>query len=162
MVPENIRKKDMGKGHISAAIFQFGKSRFCMVYFDSNNMLPGFRSAVLAHIRKKYGLEAELCTTDTHAVNSLSLSAANALGRETQAAEILPTLDIILDKALSSTGSAKSAYKGLILENFKVWGHGSEDVITKVSRDIIKLGKKRMPILIAAFCIIAVWVIYLA
>ncbi len=157
----SIHRKDLGKGPLSVAIFRFGSRSFCIVYFDSNNLLPSFRKSILSHIKSKYGMDAEVCTTDTHAVNTLSLSAANVLGRETTPAMILPALDLLLGKAVKSTGPVRASYSLFMLKDFKVWGHGSEDTVTKVSRDIIHLGKKRLPLLIAAFFILAVCAIYI-
>ena len=155
-----LHHKDIGNGFLSVGIFSFGKSRFCMVYFDANNMLPGFRAAVLSHIKKKFKLDAEVYTTDTHAVNSLSMSVSNVLGRVTAVEEIIPELDALISKSLAGMSKTQVSYSEFLMERFRIWGGGSEDKLMKVSRDVIHLGKRRLPILIATFFIIAIWAIY--
>ncbi len=163
VVPKNLLKnKDIGKGHLSACVFNFGIRSFCMVYFDANNMLPGFRSKVLEHIKARFNLDAELYTTDTHAVNTLSLPASNVLGRETKPSDAMPIIDDLINRSLRNIGPASSSYSEVLLKGFKVWGKGSEDTMMKVSRDIIHIGKRRLPVLITGFFILAMWAIYLA
>ncbi len=79
--------KDMGEGYTSACVFGFGGRLFGIVYFDANNMLPEFRSRIIRHVREKFGIDIEVCTTDTHSINSLSLSASNSLGRHAERRE---------------------------------------------------------------------------
>jgi predicted neutral ceramidase superfamily lipid hydrolase len=156
------KARDIGNGPLSACVFAYGRKRFCMVYFDANNMLPSFRSEVLKHIKNKFGIDAELCTTDTHAVNTLSLPASNVLGRETRPNAVLPVIDALITKSLSCMKPVHASYSEPTLKNFKVWGKGSEDLMIKVSRDVIHTGKRRLPLIITGFFILAMWIIYVA
>ena len=153
--------KDVGKGFTSVAIFEFGKRRFCMVYFDSNNMLPGFREDIIKHIRKKFGLDVELFTTDTHSVNSIALPASNALGRQTQPAKILPVIDQLIDEAIEDLGEVRVAHKKIVFKGLRVWGSGAEESIIKASREVIRVGKRVVPFVIVAGFILAAWIIYI-
>lgn len=158
----NLNNNDIGKGFASIGIFGFGKRKFCMVSIDANNMLPGFREYFIKHIREKFGMEAELYTTDTHSVNTIAFPASNVLGRYTKPKELLPIMDVLVTKALNEMERVRYAYSQITIKNFKVWGEGSEEVLMKVSRDVIRIGKRRVPFIIAAGFIIAAWVIYLA
>ncbi len=153
--------KDIGKGFTSVAVFEFGKKRFCIVYFDSNNMLPGFRDEVIKHIKKKFRIDAELFTTDTHSVNSIALPASNALGRQTQPGKILPIIDQLVDEAVGDLGEVKIAHKKIIFKELRVWGSGAEESIIKASREVIRVGKRVVPFVIVAGFILAAWIIYI-
>ena len=157
-----LDRKDLGTGYTSVAVFQFGSGRrFCMVYFDANNMLPGLREEIIGHINEKFGADAEVYTTDTHSVNTIALPASNVLGRETKAQELIPILDGMIAQAVGSMESVKYAHIKAVTKGFKVWGSGVDDKLVKASREIIRAGKRKVPIIIAAGFIIAAWVIYL-
>ncbi|MDE1851048.1 MAG: DUF2070 family protein, partial [Candidatus Micrarchaeota archaeon] len=95
--------KDLGSGYSSFALFQFGRRRFGMLYFDSNNILPKLREEIINHVRSKYRIEVEVYTTDTHSVNSLALPSSNVLGRFTPASKLIPVADAMIDLAVNST-----------------------------------------------------------
>ncbi len=158
----HIHKNDIGPAELSVGVFKTQKKSFCMVYFDANNMLPKLRQELISHINKKYRLSSEIYTTDTHAVNTLALPASNVLGKYTTTKDILPFLDEQIEKAIKELEPVKYLYIKTKLKGFRVWGKGSEDAIMKVSRDVIKTGKKRVPFIVVGFFIIAAWAIYLA
>ncbi|HUB92454.1 MAG TPA: DUF2070 family protein [Candidatus Saccharimonadales bacterium] len=162
MLSKKLQRRDLGPGYTSVAVFGFSGKRFCMVYFDANNMLPGFRDEVLSYIRKRFNMEAELCTTDTHAVNTIALPASNVLGRETKASEMIAALEPMIRNAIGSMERASYSYSTETVKGFKVWGTGTDDILLKVSREVIYAGKRKVPLIIAAGFIIAAWVIYLA
>ncbi len=161
LLKNQIHKNDIGPGYMSIGIFKIKNTNFCMVYFDSNNIMPSLRTELISHINKKYGFDAEIYTTDTHAVNTLALSASNVLGRFTTINELIPFLDNSIDAAKKDMEQVTYYYSKIKLKNFRVWGKGSEDAIMKVSRDVIKTGKKTVPFIIVGFFIIAAWAIYL-
>ena len=49
----------------------------------------------------------------------------------------------------------------LVYYNFMIWGKGSEALLNKVSGDIIRIGKRTVPLVIALAYIIAGWIIYI-
>ncbi|MEM0201235.1 MAG: DUF2070 family protein [Candidatus Micrarchaeaceae archaeon] len=157
-----LKNYDIGPGYMSVAIFKSKKQNFCMVYFDSNNIAPKFRSNIIDYIKNRYQLTAELYSTDTHAVNTLALSASNVLGKFTKEKDLLPYLDKTIEQALASLEEVKQYQTVLTAKNFKVWGKGSEEAIMRASRQIIKRGKKAVPFIVVSFFIIAAWAIYLA
>lgn len=158
---KRLRGRDIGQGYTSVGVFGFGKRRFCMVYFDANNMLPGFREEIIAFIGRRFKMDAELYTTDTHSVNSIALPASNVLGRETKTSELIPILEEMIIKAIGGMEKVTYTYAKPAIKGFKVWGQGTDDVLLKVSREVIYAGKRKVPIIIAAGFIIAAWVIYL-
>ncbi len=154
--------EDIGKGHMSVGVFGFGRKRFCMVYFDSNNMLPSFRASVIDHIKERFGIDSEVYTTDTHSVNTLGLPVSNVLGRKTKPSSILGQVDDLISKALENMEPARVSYSKVIVHNFKVWGRGSDEMMMKISREVIRTGKRLIPTLIAGFFVLAMLIIYVA
>lgn len=156
-----LHNDDLGKGYTSLGIFGFGKKMFAILYIDANNMLPGFRQAVIGHLKSKYMLDAELCSTDTHAVNSIALTARNSLGRYTRTNEIMPLIDAMVDRALKNMEPVRCSYGSLEFKKFKVWGSNAEELINRVGMDIINVGKHVVPLIIVGAFIIAGWIIYI-
>jgi predicted neutral ceramidase superfamily lipid hydrolase len=152
--------KDLGRGYTSIGVFGFGAKKFAMIYFDANNMLPKFREGILKHVKEKYNIEYELYTTDTHSVNSLALPWSNVLGRFTKVDEMIKVLDIIIDDAIKNMSSVRSIYSRFVMKDFVVWGNDAEKLITKISKDIIRIVKHVVPFIIAAGFVIAAWLIY--
>ena len=152
---------DLGSGYSSVGIFDFGGRKFAMIYIDANNILPGFRNSVLKHIKKKYGMGCEICTTDTHSVNSIALSAKNSLGRHTAPRRMIPVLERMMDRAMNVMEPVRFAKDSVTFEKFRVWGTGSEELLTRVGMDIIRIGKRVVPLVIVGAYIIAGWIIYI-
>jgi predicted neutral ceramidase superfamily lipid hydrolase len=155
-----LHNPDLGRGYSSVGIFEFGRRKFVMIYIDANNMLPGFRNAVISHIKYKYRVASEIYTTDTHSVNSLAMSASNSLGRHTSPSDIIPVLDRMVEKAINDIEPVGLAHGSTVFRNFKVWGTGSEELLNKVGMEIIKVGKRVVPLVIVGAYIVAGWIIY--
>ncbi len=155
-----LHNADLGSGYTSMGLFKFGRRRFGIIYVDANNILPGFRESVISHIKSKYGIDVELCSTDTHSVNSIALTARNSLGRYTNFVELEPLLDTMVERAAKNMESVKCARGSFQFKRFKVWGANAEELITKVGIDIINIGKYVVPFIIVAAFIIAGWIIY--
>lgn len=152
--------KDIGDAYTSVCILKFGRKLFCLVYFDANNMLPEFRSTLLEHIRNKYHMDAELCTTDTHSINTVSYTASNALGRHTRAEMVLPVVDSLINRALKDVEPVRYAYKKIEVKNFPMWGAKADHLIEETSREVKRTLKYVVPVLLVLALIVAAWVIY--
>ncbi len=64
----------MGPGGITAVVVKVGGQKTAYVVIDGNNMASGLRERVLEALRSAGFDEAEVFTTDTHAVNAVILS----------------------------------------------------------------------------------------
>jgi len=156
------KRKDIGNGYTSVCVVQNGHEKFCFIYFDANNMLPGFRKEIIEHIEEKFDMRAELCTTDTHAINLVSEDASNALGRYTKPNEIIPVLDLLIGSAIGNLDYAYYAFASRSIDNFKVWGPNASELIKKTSIEIRHRVLRIVPFLIIAAFIIAAWIISFA
>ncbi len=152
--------KDIGPGYTSVGIFGFGNKHFAMIYFDANNMLPSFRDDIINHVKKKFRMDAEVYTTDTHAVNTIALPASNALGRHTRANQIIPLLDSMIYEAKKKSCPVSVFYDNFTMKKFKVWGEGADELILKAGREGIRILKHVVPIVVGVGFVIAAWVIY--
>lgn len=152
--------RDMGDGYTSVGVFSYSRRKFCLVYFDANNMLPGFREDVLAHIKDRYKMQAELCTSDTHYVNAINSSASNCLGRHTRAKGVTPALDQLIDEALRSMEPVSYAYKRTVMKDFTVWGEDAEALIERASKEVRSRVKYATPGLVLLAFVVAAWAIY--
>jgi predicted neutral ceramidase superfamily lipid hydrolase len=153
--------KDMGKGYTSVGIFEFGREKFCMVCFDSNNILPSFREKLVRHIKKEFKMKAEIITTDTHSVNSLDLPVSNVLGRHTQYNTLEAVVDTLVKRAIGDINPVEAHSGFFTMENFRVWGSDADEKITALSRDLIRRVKYMVPFITIAGFIIAAVIIYL-
>jgi len=155
------KPKDLGNGFTSACVFGIGRRKFCMIYFDANNMLPSFRRDMIEHVKSKFHMDCEVYTSDTHSVNSLAFTASNVLGRYTSAKAMESIVDSLVEVASKSATKTKAAHLRFTIDNFMVWGDGVEEQIKKASTEIIRKLKHIVPVVITAGFIAAAWLIYL-
>ncbi|MGD0729267.1 MAG: DUF2070 family protein [Candidatus Micrarchaeaceae archaeon] len=150
---------DIAKGNMNVAIFGFNGFKYAMVQFNSNNALPTMRNAMVKHIKSKYGIEAELYTTDTHAVNSLEYNAGNVLGRHTKYTALIKFVDQNIEEALSNMEYVTAQHSRVEMKKFKVWGTNAMENILTVAKSIYGVTRILVPLIIVMGFIIAAWVI---
>lgn len=150
---------DIAKGNLNVAIFGFNGFKYAMVQFNANNALPTLRNAIVGHIKKKYGINAELYTTDTHAVNSLEYNAGNVLGRYTKYTKLIPLIDRTVEEALSNMEPVTVHHNRSAMKRFKVWGANAMENIITVAKSIYGITRILIPVIVVIGFIIAAWVI---
>lgn len=123
-------------------------------------MLPRFREKIIEHIKIKFGMDAEICTTDTHSINSISSSASSSLGRYTDANDVIKIIDTMVKKALADTEPVSYAYKKTKVADFPVWGEKADMLIERTSQEVQRMIKYVAPLLLMLAFIVAAWVIY--
>ena len=153
--------KDLAMGSLNVAIFAFNGYKRAMLQFNANNMMPSLKTAITTHLHSKYGIDAEVYTTDTHAVNSLSKPASVVLGRHTRFKELRPFIDRAVEEALGNIEPVTVWHKQYVMKNFLVWGQNSRDRIFTVLRSIMTLARILVPAIIVAGFLAAAWVILL-
>jgi predicted neutral ceramidase superfamily lipid hydrolase len=152
--------KDLGEGYTSVCVFQFNGRKLCIVYFDANNMLPGFREKLLSHIKSRFNLNAEVCTTDTHSLNTLAYSASDSLGRFTNVNSVIPIIDGMIKNCLANLEPVSYAYRKLKVKDFSVWGEKADLLIERTSREVRRMLKYFAPLFVVFALILAAWAIY--
>ena len=132
-VPDDIAIDDgLGTGGIVAIALQTGSVKSSLVTIDGNNMEPGFREEILAALRKQGYDQAEVMTTDTHAVNAVGLSDRGypPVGRQRRQ-EILQHILIASEKAKASLHLVTVGLGFGKLTGIKVYGEKGFDVLTE-------------------------------
>ena len=155
------RPLDVASGNLNVAVFAFNGFKYAMLQFNANNILPKLRDSILRHIRKKYGIEAELLTTDTHVVNSFSLKEDNELGKYTKYGNLEAAIDTTLEQALSGIEPLKAYHGVQVMENFTVWGPNTLEKLTEAVNSVFGILHFLLPLLIATGFIASAWVILL-
>lgn len=75
IIPSEFSLSDgMGPGGITAVVVKVGEQKTAYVVIDGNNMVSGMREEILSALRGDGFNEAEVFTTDTHAVNAVILN----------------------------------------------------------------------------------------
>ena len=122
-------------------------------------MPPALRSSMIARMRAKYGFDAEICTTDTHVVNTLSMDASNVLGRSTKESALLALLDDAMKKALGNLEEVSVNYARVEMKKFAVWGPNSRERINAVMESVISMARFMVPVLVVIGFLVAGWII---
>lgn len=152
---------DIAEGNLNAAVFVLGRTKRAMLQFNANNVLPRMRDAILAHVKREFGIDAEIYTTDTHFVNSFGLSEDNELGKTTRFRDLVPVIDDAITQALSGICPVRACYDKRVMRRFKVWGPNTMEKMTAAVSSMIELARVVVPIVVAAGFVAAAWVILL-
>jgi putative membrane protein len=112
-IPPGLGLADgMGPGGMSCLIMGGRSGRIGIVVADANNAAPWVRDLV-RKVAGRYGIDdVELCTTDTHCVNAVTLGGKgyHPLGEVIPAETLEPILDRLFREALSGMSRAEAAY----------------------------------------------------
>ncbi len=113
------REEGFGDLGIQAMVTEVDGQLTAYVLMDGNNMVGGLRAFLMEEIA---GLadEAEVMTTDTHVVNTLS--AQNPIGLNVPAAEITPYVIRAVQEALDDLSPARGASATACCEGVVVFG----------------------------------------
>ncbi|MEM0148057.1 MAG: DUF2070 family protein [Candidatus Micrarchaeaceae archaeon] len=151
---------DLAQGSLNIAIFQLNSFKYAIVQFNSNNIFPSLRNKIIKYMKKK-GIDAEVYTTDTHAVNSISIDASNVLGKFTSFNKLVRPLNEATEQALKNMEVVKIRHEQKLIRNFKVWGYNSRAKMLSVTNAILSISKIIIPTIILSGFVIAGLIIYL-
>ncbi|MEM3227946.1 MAG: DUF2070 family protein, partial [Candidatus Micrarchaeaceae archaeon] len=155
------KPQDLAPGALKVCIFSFNSFKKGMVLFNANNMLPSLREEIIKHVKKEFGVDAEVYTTDTHYVNSLRESAANVLGRKTGYRDLKPFIDKAFQKAMKNVEVSEAYYSKQKIDNFLIWGSGSRERIRVALESMLSIARILIPVIIVAGLLLAAWVVSL-
>jgi predicted neutral ceramidase superfamily lipid hydrolase len=150
---------DIAKGNLNIAVFKFNGFKYAIVQFNANNALPQMRNAIVSHLKKKFGVNAELYTTDTHAVNSLEFSANNVLGRHTKYEKLQPLIDQTMVAAISNMEIVSVYHGSHDMKKFKVWGPDTMENMITIAKSTYGITRLLVPIIVVLGFIAAAWII---
>jgi len=150
---------DLAPGALNIAVFSFNSFRYGMLHFNANNVSPSFREGIREHVEKKYRIDAEVYTTDSHYTNSLRHTASNVLGKSTKLNRLLLLVDEGIESALSNVEPVQIYYHLTIIENFKIWGANQRDKAIAAVSSMISVAKILVPVIIVMGFLVASLVI---
>ena len=150
---------DLAEGKMNVIAFNFNGLTRALICINGNNIMPSARAHIIAKVEKACKVSCEICTTDTHAVNSLGSEVDNVVGSKTDK-EILSGLAVkAVRAALADVETVVPYYRRSVMKRFRIWGPNSMDGIIATARAVYGFLRVAIPLLIMLGFIAAAWVI---
>jgi len=162
---DHFSKEDgIGQSGVKAMVVevndhQSGTQKTAYVLLDSNNMVIGFRDKIIEKI-KTLGLDqAEVMTTDTHFVNTMS-GGHNPVGHRKQD-EIIDSILKCTRDALDDLEDVSVGCKIANIENIKTFGPlNATELVTTIS-SIVAVSRVFAPLVfLLALLFVFIWIFY--
>ncbi len=115
--PICTRAEGMGDLGIRVAVIETQGQRTAYIVIDGNNMVNGLREEIINRLPVD---EAEVMTTDTHVVNTLS--GANYVGQHIDCDLIIDTIAMLVDKAIADLEPVKAGMESELALDVHVFG----------------------------------------
>lgn len=138
-----------------------GSQKTAHILLDSNNMFKGFRERILDKVMELDVDQAEIMTTDTHFVNTLS-GGHNPVGHRKQD-EIIDSILECTKIALNDLEEVSVGCKVCTIENIKTLGPlNATELVTTIS-SVVAVSRIFAPlVIIFALLLVFVWLFYWA
>ena len=154
------KEQGVGQSGVKVMIVEVGgKQKTAYILLDANNMVLNYREKILNAVKSLGVDEAEVMTTDTHYVNTLS-GGHNPIGSKMQN-EIIEEIKKSTRKAIDDLEPVKVGAKVAEIEDIKTLGptHATE-LVTTIS-SILAVSKVFAPLIfILAFVFAFLWIFY--
>lgn len=119
VMPPYSRKEGFGDQGIEVLIIEAGGQKTAYILIDGNNVQAGVRDLLRDHVLLLLD-EAEIMTTDSHVVNTLS--GKNPVGFVVPPELILPHIDQAVNEALKTLAPGEAAGSTALCERVRVFG----------------------------------------
>ena len=160
-LPEIGKKSGMGESGVKVMLIEANGQKTAYILFDANNMVMGFREEIIQAVQE-LGVDcAEVMTTDTHYVNTLS-GGHNPVGTRDQEKIIENTLECV-KMAMDDLEPVEAGAKVLKISGIKTLGptHATE-LVTTIS-SIVAVSRIFAPLVFfLALIFVFIWVFYWA
>lgn len=133
--PICTRLEGMGDQGIRVAIVEVLGQRTAYIVIDGNNMMRGLREEIMERLPVD---EAEVMTTDTHVVNTLS--GANYVGQHMDCALLKDTITGLVDKAIKDLEPVQSDMEIEIAEDVRVFGSHKIAKLASTANAMVAMG----------------------
>jgi Predicted membrane protein len=157
---DDISKEDgVGQSGVKVMVIEVGTQKTAYILLDSNNMIIGFRDVILERI-KTLGLDyAEVMTTDTHFVNTMS-GGHNPVGTKLQD-EIIAAILRCTQEALNDMEDVSVGCKVANIEDIKTFGPlNATELVTTIS-SIVAVSRIFAPLVfLLALLFVFIWIFY--
>ncbi|MCL5878001.1 MAG: DUF2070 family protein [Candidatus Bathyarchaeota archaeon] len=141
------QKQGMGTGGITAIIVEVEMKKTAYVVIDGNNMVPHLREKVLSSLTAQGFLEAEVFTTDTHAVSALVTGRRgyHPVGEAINHDALINYINEVAKKADANLEDAKAGSKQFIAPKVRVIGEERLNSISILVDKAFLKAKKTVP-----------------
>ncbi len=150
---------DLAEGKMNVMVFNYNGFTRALIFINGNNMMPSVRTHIIAKVERACKVSCEVCTTDTHAVNSLGSEADNVIGSKTDKDRLSSLAIKAVRSALADVEPVVPYYRRTVMKKFRVWGPNSMDGIISTARAVYGFLRIAVPLLIMLGFIAAAWVI---
>jgi putative membrane protein len=160
-LPEIGKRSGMGESGVKVMIIETKDQKTAYILYDANNMVMGFREEIIQAVQE-LGVDcAEVMTTDTHYVNTLS-GGHNPMGNKDQEKIIETTLECV-KTATDDLEPVEAGAKVIKISGIKTLGptHATE-LVTTIS-SIVAVSRIFAPLVfLLALIFVFIWVFYWA
>ena len=157
---DNISKEDgIGQSGVKVMVIEVGSQKTAYILLDANNMVIGFRGIILEKV-KSLGLDhAEVMTTDTHFVNTMS-GGHNPVGTKMQD-EIINGILKCTEEALNDLEDVSVGCKVANIKDIKTFGPlNATELVTTIS-SIVAVSRIFAPLVfLLALLFVFIWIFY--
>jgi putative membrane protein len=125
LVPEEFTLEDgMGPGGISVLVSRVGTQTAAYVTIDGNNMISGFREEILEALKETGIDDAEILTTDTHAVSAVVLNRRgyHPVGEVMNHEKLIDHIKNVVSESMKNLEPVKAGWRTTTVPNVKVIG----------------------------------------
>lgn len=125
LFPKEFTLKDgLGPGGITALVVNVAEQKTAYVVIDGNNMISGLREELISLLKARGFHEAEIFTTDTHAVSAVVLGnrGYHPIGEKMDKGTLFNHIINAAEKAAMSIESCRSGYVQIRVPDIRVIG----------------------------------------
>ena len=145
VVPQGFSLKDgMGPGGITVIVTKVGDQKTAYVTIDGNNMISGLREKILSTLQEAGITGGEILTTDTHAVNGITLAERgyHPIGEVMDQEKLISYIKQVVENALSDLELAEVSHQTYIIPNVKVVGEEQVSNLCLLTEKAVNEAKK--------------------
>lgn len=133
--PICTRLEGMGDLGIRVAVIEALGQRTAYIVIDGNNMVKGLREEIIEKLPVD---EAEVMTTDTHVVNTLS--GANYVGQHMDCELLIDTIAELVDKAIADLEPVKAGMESELAMDVNVFGSHKIAKLASTANAMVAMG----------------------
>jgi putative membrane protein len=143
------QKQGMGAGGITAIAVEVGVQKMIYVVIDGNNMIPHLREKILASLISLGFNEADVFTTDTHAVSGLSTGKRgyHPVGEAMDHQVLIQIIGDLAKQALSNVEASKVGCIEFTVPKVRVIGEERLNSVSILIDKAINRAKKAAPVI---------------
>ncbi|MDI9615568.1 DUF2070 family protein [Methanothermobacter sp.] len=159
---DGLSKEDgIGQSGVMVMVVEAGEQRTAYVLLDANNMVMGFRDEILEEILKLDIDEAEVMTTDTHFVNTLS-GGHNPIGKHRRD-DIIEEIKKAVSEAVDDLEEVRAGCRVVRIRGLNTLGPTNSTELVSTISSIVAVSRVIAPLIfVLALIFVFAWIFYWA